>query len=153
MKFNVIDPEHHGVLRQAIDTYGRDAQIIKAIEELSELIKALCKGDIYEIIDEAADVAVMLQQILMVKGIEYEVESRIGYKIWRLQDRMDYRRYGGHIKSQDLCERCKINTKCMGTKDCLHRECGAFDNRIGCTCVEIEDGTPCTYFEEDDEEA
>lgn len=150
MKLSVIDEKYHGVLRQAIDTYGRDAQIIKAIEELSELIKALCKGDIDEIIDEAADVAIMLQQILMVKGIEYEVDSRIGYKIWRLQDRMDYRRYGGHIKSPDLCERCKIKVDCL-TRNQECEECSLFDDR--CICLEIEDGTPCPYFEEDDEEA
>lgn len=146
MKLNVIDEKHHGVLRQAIDTYGRDAQIIKAIEELSELIKALCKGDIDEIIDETADVAIMLQQILMIKGIEFETDNRVGYKIWRLQDRMDYRRYGNHIKSPDLCERCKIKADCISNYSCY--ECSVHDDKEGCICRTIEDGTPCPYFEE-----
>ena len=33
------------IIKQAIETYGIDAQVLMAIEEMSELTKALCKED------------------------------------------------------------------------------------------------------------
>jgi len=63
------------LLEKAIRHYGRDAQIIKAVEELSELQKALCKklnkqGDFTQIIEEVIDVEIMLYQLILILKAE-----------------------------------------------------------------------------------
>lgn len=78
--------------------YGESAQILVAIEELSELQKELCKFfrhrndntdiNIDGIIDETADVQIMLEQIQMIFGIEDCVQKRMEYKINRLNERL-----------------------------------------------------------------
>ena len=78
--------------------YGESHQIVKAIEEMSELQKELCKFicacitdaeiDLDTIIDETADVQIMLEQIQMIFGIDECVEKRMEYKINRLNERL-----------------------------------------------------------------
>lgn len=78
--------------------YGESAQIMVAIEELSELSKELCKFfrhcsdgseiNIDGIIDETADVRIMLEQIEMIFGIDECVQKRMDYKINRLNERL-----------------------------------------------------------------
>lgn len=87
-------------MHKAINTYGVENQIIKTVEELSELSQALCKflskpytesdrtilDNIYE---EIADVDIMLEQCKM---IFYESEDKINdykkEKIKRLERRL-----------------------------------------------------------------
>lgn len=89
-----------GIMQKAINTYGVENQIIKTVEELSELSQALCKflskpytesdrtilDNIYE---EMADVEIMLEQCKM---IFYESEDKINdykkKKIKRLERRL-----------------------------------------------------------------
>ena len=87
-----------------VDTYGPDKQIDMAIEEQSELIKALLKyrrkfnGDTTtgeemqelreDIVDELADVKIMEQQLEIIFGCSDEVEKRIEFKIARQNKRM-----------------------------------------------------------------
>lgn len=62
---------HENVLKKVIETYGINAQLDMVVEECSELIKAICKYkryksngmDIANILDEVADVQIMLNQI------------------------------------------------------------------------------------------
>lgn len=59
------------ILKKAIETYGAEAQLNVAIEELSELIKEICKhkrgADNKEaIIEEMADCCIMLKQMEMI---------------------------------------------------------------------------------------
>jgi hypothetical protein len=59
---------------KAIEKWGAEKQIIVAIEELSELQKALCKhlrGEDWteNIIEECADVLIMLEQIQLIFDI------------------------------------------------------------------------------------
>lgn len=88
------------IMQKAINTYGVENQIIKTVEELSELSQALCKflskpytesdrtilDNIYE---EIADVEIMLEQCKM---IFYESEDKINdykkKKIKRLERRL-----------------------------------------------------------------
>lgn len=90
--------EINAILFEAIKTWGNEAQIDMAIEECSELIKALCKlkrakskeqiekceGDI---IDEVADVELMCQQLSMMFSRE-AIEARKVVKIIRLKSRL-----------------------------------------------------------------
>lgn len=88
------------IMYKAINTYGVENQMIKTVEELSELSQALCKflskpytesdrtilNNIYE---EIADVEIMLEQCKM---IFYESEDKINdykkKKIKRLERRL-----------------------------------------------------------------
>lgn len=89
------------VLKAAISTYGKDAQVDMAIEEMSELIKALLKyrrsknttgiehGKLRSnIIEEAADVLIMVVQILMMYDKDGECQAEVDYKVNRLYERL-----------------------------------------------------------------
>lgn len=92
-KINLSDRQK--AYTNAFIRYGEKAQLIVAIEELSELQKELCKhlrnGDLSNmdaIIDETADVQIMLEQIQMIFGIDDCVSKRMEYKINRLEQRL-----------------------------------------------------------------
>lgn len=77
------------VFEKAILTYGQTAQEDVAIEEMSELIKAICKmrrAGVNEkpaatdaIVDEIADVSIMLEQLCMMYECFDAVENRRQY--------------------------------------------------------------------------
>ncbi len=59
------------IYEDAIKTFGPKHQIIKAIEELSELVTALARyslgeGNLDNIAEEIADVEVMCEQLIMI---------------------------------------------------------------------------------------
>lgn len=71
-----------------INTYGKNPQIDMAIEECSELQKALLKerrgkGTVDDIIDEIADVQIMIEQLKIIFNCDDAVSDRIQYKINR----------------------------------------------------------------------
>lgn len=73
-----------------INSYGTKSQEEVAIEEMAELQKAILKHRRYtgdetraEIIDEIADVEIMLEQLKIIYSCKKEVERRINYKIER----------------------------------------------------------------------
>lgn len=79
------------VLRKAIDTYGESAQMIVAIEELSELQKELTKelrnkGDKNHIAEEMADVSIMLSQLSMIFNNTDKVLNWEERKVARLEE-------------------------------------------------------------------
>ena len=77
-------------IKAIADHYGKEHQTIKAIEELAELIQALAKGDIENIIEEIADVRVMLEQIEYLYGISDDaITLRMCAKLWRQLERME----------------------------------------------------------------
>lgn len=95
---NMKRKEH---IQTIINHYGKDSQDDRAIEECAELIIAILKFRRYinnnpnerqeliaEIIDEAADVSVMIEQIKNLYGIHEEVEERIDYKLHRQIERI-----------------------------------------------------------------
>lgn len=73
-----------------IDNYGTKNQEDKAIEELAELQQAIlkhrenrnCETE-KNIIDEIADVHIMLEQLKIIYSCHKEVEERVDYKINR----------------------------------------------------------------------
>jgi hypothetical protein len=87
------------VLSKAIETYGKEAQIDKAIEEMSELTKALLKlryvQKDYEreivqdaVSEEMADVEIMMTQLHMIFDNTKKVEEYQIKKIKRLERRL-----------------------------------------------------------------
>lgn len=93
-----MSPERWEILNLAVATYGPEAQLKMMIEEMSELTKAICKlwrtrpgsPEVFEaeqnILEEAADVQIMLDQIRIIFGDTEEIE---GKKVARLLSRLD----------------------------------------------------------------
>lgn len=82
--------DRKAVLRKAIDTYGEESQAKMMIEEMSELTKELCKlfrgeADTGHILEEMADVQIMLDQMRMIFGDTSELEKA---KVERLKGRL-----------------------------------------------------------------
>lgn len=79
----------------AIDKYGKTLQMVVAIEELSELIKELTKNirgknNHDAIVEEIADVYIMLDQVMMMNDIWLnEVVEKMYEKLNRLKERMN----------------------------------------------------------------
>ncbi len=97
---------HPEILQQAVSTYGKEAQTDMAIEEMSELTKALLKerrqvkkgfdvssAETFEMLEddiseEMADVIIMLVQLQMIFNNKEEVSRYINSKVERLKVRM-----------------------------------------------------------------
>ena len=84
-------------LNTIVETYGSDKQEDMAIEECSELIKAILKfrrsnakdSDLRDaVIDEIADVQIMLTQLGIIFNCVEEVNERIDFKIDRQMGRI-----------------------------------------------------------------
>lgn len=82
------------ILEKAIEVYGADLQKQVAIEEMSELIKEICKdfrrqGNREHIIEEMADVDIMLKQLMIIYNIEPgELHNAETDKLFRLKERL-----------------------------------------------------------------
>lgn len=77
----------------AIETYGAESQVDKAIEEMSELTKALLKerrygGSNVDVCEEIADVFIMILQMMLIFEEKDEVAKYVDYKIKRLEKRI-----------------------------------------------------------------
>lgn len=85
------------ILERAIKTYGKAGQLTKAIEEMSELQKELCKAITegtdanarIRIDQEMADVEIMLEQLKIIFDNRKMVDAWRLEKLLRLKDRMD----------------------------------------------------------------
>ena len=86
------------ILQNAIDTYSTKAQIMQCIEEMAELIQAINKyfrantdeamAKAYvSVIEEIADVQIMLEQMRIVFG-DKSVDEQITAKLGRLEKRL-----------------------------------------------------------------
>ena len=75
------------ILEAAINHYGSGHQQLKAIEELSELIRALARGNDREnIAEEMADVRIMLDQLEIMLRNSAEVREWEYEKLMRLNE-------------------------------------------------------------------
>ena len=77
------------ILKKAIEHFGEPSQIKKCIEELAELIVGISKNDRDSIIEEIADVEIMINQLKMIYKIKpSEINKIKRYKIKRLSEIM-----------------------------------------------------------------
>lgn len=100
--------EYTDKIHRIADEYGLEKQLRQCVEELSELIKAICKwdrkwgdsllSDSHEceertnIIEEIADCKIMLSQIEYLMSAEYDVEEEMERKIDRQIRRIERER-------------------------------------------------------------
>ena len=77
----------------AMDRWGSKAQLTVAIEELSELMKEICKvkrgmGDLNNLAEEVADVEIMCEQLRYIFDIDSVVDAWKQSKLTRLANRL-----------------------------------------------------------------
>lgn len=81
-------------MHKAIEKYGTDKQVLKTIEEMSELTKELCKRDgsdesFDRILEEMVDVQIMLNELFIIFNYSgKEVEQWEEKKLKRLSVRV-----------------------------------------------------------------
>lgn len=85
--------DENKIFEEAIEFFGDTSQKIMVIEEMSELIKELCKelrgrGNVENIADEIADVEITIAQIKSIYGIFDAVEEHRDFKLRRFASRM-----------------------------------------------------------------
>ena len=82
------------VLKKAICKYGKQAQLDVAVEEMAELTKEIIKSkrgasNYSQIVEELADVYIMMTQIKLIYGIyDEELINAMDLKIARLEKRL-----------------------------------------------------------------
>ena len=77
----------------ALCRYGRNVQMVVALEELSECQKEICKilrggGDPEHLAEEIADATIMLEQLRLIFSINDLVGKKMDEKILRLENRL-----------------------------------------------------------------
>jgi NTP pyrophosphatase (non-canonical NTP hydrolase) len=86
------------VMKTALDYWGLQAQVDQTVEEMAELIVALHKhakrvsgrGTLDDVLDEIADVEMMLAQMRLTFGIDDDtLRERIDRKMAKLEDYLD----------------------------------------------------------------
>ncbi len=83
------------VLKRALETWGEEAQMLMVVEEMSELMKEVLKNinrkknNIDEIIEETADVEIMLEQLKENYQIAEKVEAYKKDKIKVIEQRLN----------------------------------------------------------------
>ena len=82
------------VYLKALAKWGDHAQMIVAIEELSECQKEICKilrgGENFpHLAEEIADATIMLEQLRLIFNINDDVNERMDAKIRRLEERLN----------------------------------------------------------------
>lgn len=84
----------------AVHMWGVEAQTKMAIEEMSELIKEICKigrgkSDMEAFADEIADVTIMLEQLRLIYDLNDAVCEHMDMKVRRLRSRLGMEPLGG----------------------------------------------------------
>lgn len=88
------------IYEQAVKHYGNLNQIVKAMEECGELIRALARWlqgdpDVVNIAEEIADVEIMVEQIKIILGDRYEelLTLKKAEKLGKLAERLGMEKY------------------------------------------------------------
>lgn len=142
--------EIHKVLERAQETYGYANQVVVAIEELCELGAVLSKYPRYDfhddaikalkdkVVEETADVCIMLRHIQMIFGIQpQELDNMIDKKLNRLKRWVDNDNKSFQHTTED---RAVGDNDCMG---CYYWEHIAEDAPCS-SCIKLSNYRPVT---------
>ena len=86
-------------LEAIIEYFGENNQKVKAVEELSELIKELTKdingdGNANNILEELVDCWIMINQLQMIYGFTlYSINELAKYKVNRTMERIEHEKF------------------------------------------------------------
>lgn len=87
--------EYEALFDKAIQRWGVSAQLLMVLEEMSESQKEILKNinrgkdNLDAIIDETADVEIMLAQLKHIYQIQKQVEERIPVKLAKVRARLE----------------------------------------------------------------
>ena len=91
----MLEEKYQKIIVDILNRYGKEKQVLQAVEEMSELSKELVKNinrgekNRTEIILEIADVTIMLAQLNYIYDIKQdEMLGAMEYKLLRQQERM-----------------------------------------------------------------
>lgn len=103
---NLTYEQRAKVYRAATHAYDEGMQAIIAIEEMSELTKALCKAfrgrmDREAVAEEIADVTIMMEQLRVTFDMNNAVSDAMDFKISRLAQRIDAAEKGDEAYATD----------------------------------------------------
>jgi len=104
--------QEHVIYKLALKGYGLEKQMVKCVEELSELQKELCKyilgqGNLEHITEEIANVEIMLDQMKMGLGIgTYEVDAVKCQKMCRLSGNLLNVEKERPLQEAAECQKC-----------------------------------------------
>ncbi len=83
------------IYHRALKTWGKNPQMLQVIEEMSELTKEILKNvnrgkdNVSEIIEETADVEIMLEQLKCCYNINTQVADYKKQKLLKIAKRLD----------------------------------------------------------------
>lgn len=89
------DINEEELYKRALKVWGKEPQMLQVIEEMSELIKEILKNvnrkkdNVAEIIEETADVEIMLGQLKCCYNIQKQVASYKAEKLKTISKRLD----------------------------------------------------------------
>lgn len=114
LRFNLAEKDGGETCRAALAAFGRDSQMMVAIEEMSELTKELCKNgrgqeNTTHIAEEIADVEIMLCQMKMLFDCAGQVETFRRYKLERLAGRIEEAKEEKHGTTESI--HCGVEKK------------------------------------------
>ena len=84
------------ILEKAIQTWGKQAQVLMVLEEMAELQKEILKNinrgkeNLDELIDETTDVEIMLTQLKLIYGIDDQVRNHRSEKLEKIEKRLTW---------------------------------------------------------------
>ncbi len=92
----MLDKKYMEIIEEIIKKYGKEKQVLQAVEEMSELAKELVKNinrnkdNETEIILETADVIIMIMQLVEIYEIDGDkLLGAIEYKLLRQKERIE----------------------------------------------------------------
>ena len=83
------------IYHRALRVWGKEPQMLQVIEEMSELIKEILKNvnrkkdNVNELIEETADVEIMLEQLKCCYNIKDKVETYKKDKLKQIEQRLN----------------------------------------------------------------
>lgn len=83
------------IYERALKSWGKEPQMLQVIEEMSELTKEILKNinrnkaNVAEIIEETADVEIMLEQLKCCYNIYQQVEDYKVTKLLKIEERLN----------------------------------------------------------------
>lgn len=91
--------EREKVYTNALVTYGKEMQMVVALEELSECQKEICKflrgfGNAGNLAEEIADATICLEQMRLIFGLNDIACQKMDEKVKRLDDRLKQTAFG-----------------------------------------------------------